>query len=213
MRRLVVESSAIEVANYLGIGSSLSRLDSFEVLSFLKEQPNEVAMICRVRFKEGTKKIDEVLAEPSAVIQHLDRESSGAHVYYIKRKPLRVPSPSVLTAGGYLTTFELKDGVFRVGFLGGAKEVGRFLRLLRRMSIQFKVASLTDAKFSSDSPLGKLTDKQRKVLTSAYRLGYYDLPKRINSEDLAHRLGMRSSTMVVHRIKAERRILAALLNA
>ena len=168
-------------------------------------------MICRVRFKEGTKKIDEVLAEPSALVQHLDVEKNGAHIYYVKRKPLKLPGPSVLMAGGYLTTpFELNDGVFRVGFLGGAKEVERFLRLLRRLRIKFRVASLTDAKFSSDSPLGRLTEKQRKVLTAAYRLGYYDLPKKISSEALARRLGMRSSTLVVHRIKAERRLLEAL---
>jgi len=50
-----------------------------------------------------------------------------------------------------------------------------------------------------------------KVVSAAFNLGYYGLPKRISSNELGRRLGMRSSTLVVHRIKAERHLLAEVL--
>ena len=49
-------------------------------------------------------------------------------------------------------------------------------------------------------------------IISAYELGYYDVPRRIKTEDLAKRLGIRGSTLAMHRIKAERRLLDEILN-
>lgn len=68
-----------------------------------------------------------------------------------------------------------------------------------------------DAKFSKDSPLSRLTEKQRKVLVTAYRLGYYDEPRRISSLELAKRLRVNSSTLINHRRRAERHLLAELI--
>ncbi|MDA4112892.1 MAG: helix-turn-helix domain-containing protein [Thaumarchaeota archaeon] len=72
-------------------------------------------------------------------------------------------------------------------------------------------ASITDAKFSQDSPLSRLTEKQRRVLVTAYRLGYYDEPRRISSQELAKRMKVGSSTLINHRRRAERHLLAALV--
>lgn len=64
-----------------------------------------------------------------------------------------------------------------------------------------------DARFTPSSPVARLTEKQREVLLSAYKLGYYDLPIRISSEELAKKFGRVKSTFVAHRRKAERRLL------
>ncbi len=48
--------------------------------------------------------------------------------------------------------------------------------------MKLKVVSLMDAKFSPSSPLQRLTEKQRDVLIKAYKLGYYDRPRKISSE-------------------------------
>jgi predicted DNA binding protein len=42
-------------------------------------------------------------------------------------------------------------------------------------------------------------------------LGYYDVPRRVSSEELAKRLKIQEPTLVMHRRKAERRLLAALI--
>lgn len=112
----------------------------------------------------------------------------------------------------YITTpFELRDGNLRLTALGSVKEIEGLARRIERSGIHCRVVSLTDAKFPPDSPLGRLTEKQRKVLITAYNLGYYDRPRRINSQQLAKRLNLASSTLVVHRQKAERRLLTAIL--
>jgi predicted DNA binding protein len=59
--------------------------------------------------------------------------------------------------------------------------------------------------------LSVLTEKQRKVLVTSYRRGYYDRPRRANSEDIARELGVSSATLVTHRLKAERRRIRAVL--
>ena len=69
-----------------------------------------------------------------------------------------------------------------------------------------------DAIFSPNSPLQRLTEKQRDVLIKSYKLGYYDRPRKISSEELAHRVNLAKSTWVAHRRKAERRLLTEVLN-
>ena len=70
---------------------------------------------------------------------------------------------------------------------------------------------LTEAKFSLDSPLSVLTEKQKNVLITAYKLGYYDVPRKISSEQLSKKLNLHSSAFVAHRRKAEKRLLAQII--
>jgi predicted DNA binding protein len=50
------------------------------------------------------------------------------------------------------------------------------------------------------------------VLIAAYKLGYYDVPRRITSEELAKKLDPVKSTLSAHVRKAERRLLTEMLN-
>lgn len=95
--------------------------------------------------------------------------------------------------------------------MGSARQVKSALKSLDKARLHYRVLSLMDARFSPSSPLGRLTAKQRGVLTTAYELGYYDRPRRISSEQLAQKLNLAKSTFVAHRRKAERRMLAEVL--
>ena len=75
------------------------------------------------------------------------------------------------------------------------------------LGIRYHVVLLADANFSLISPLNQLTEKQREVLIAAYKLGYYDIPRRITSEELAKKLGLVDSTVVEHLRKAEHRLI------
>ena len=70
---------------------------------------------------------------------------------------------------------------------------------------------MTDTDFAEDSLLNRLTDRQKRVLVLAYRLGYYDVPKKVNSDELGSRLHLAGSTVVEHLDKAEHRILNGVL--
>jgi len=67
------------------------------------------------------------------------------------------------------------------------------------------------ATFHQDDILASLTGRQREVLIAAQRHGYYDYPRRINSEQLAKRVGVSKATVVEHLRKAEGRLMGSLL--
>ena len=66
-------------------------------------------------------------------------------------------------------------------------------------------------KISDVSPLStkkKMTSRQEKVLRSALELGYYEYPKRINTEQLADILEIRSSTLSEILRRAEKNVVS-----
>lgn len=212
MRRLILESSVDEVRKLLGLTSSVMKLESLEILSFLRNDPEEITTICKAKFKDKKTELGEIIIDPQAKIQLLEKDEYGYQIFFMKRTRLFSQGRTVLAGGGYLSAYEIRDGKIRATFLGNSKEIVGILSRVKRIGANYRVVSIGDARFLQSSPLSKLTDKQRKVLIAAYDLGYYEFPKKISSDDLARKLNIRSSTLVKHRIKAERRILTELLN-
>lgn len=212
MRRLVLETSVDEVGNYLGVNSSIEKLESFELVSLLKEGPNEWAMICRVKMKDPKSRFEDVLADDTATIQVLEIEKAGSSTYFLKRRVNPVGNGLFATGGFLSIPLEISGGRMRASFLGSSSQLKRLLKMIDKEGIGYKITSNTDARFSPASPLGLLTEKQRRAITTAFNLGYYEIPKRVSSEELASKLRIREATFVRHRAKAEKRLLAALLS-
>ena len=108
--------------------------------------------------------------------------------------------------------FELRNDHLKAAYLGDARQIGRFLRALEARGIPHRVISLGDAKLSKDSHLSYLTGKQRQVLMSAYKHGYYASPRRISAKDLAKRMNLSVSTVHEHLRKAESRLVSKLID-
>jgi hypothetical protein len=221
MRRLVVEFSLEELAKSQGESASLlTKVKSFEMLQILKMVPGETAAIVRVEMKDQSGRIEDLFpARPDTKIETelLQQESERTSVYFIRIKAKVPPKASELDPLGsmpyFSTPFEFRDGRAKVAFLGSAKQIRKHLEYLERHARgRYKVVSLTDARFSPDSPIARLTEKQRRVLITAYKSGYYDFPRRIGSEELARKLNLVKSTFVAHRRKAERRVLTEILS-
>lgn len=211
MRRLVVELAIADVVRIVQ-DTSLEKIESLEVLSFLRGTPDEIALICKIRFKDPATRIEDVFTDKFEEVQLLERVEKGYICFFKQRRPGGPSRASPLLSGGYLSVpYEIYDGRLKATFLGSAKEVRGVLDSLEKAALHYKVLSLTDARFSPGSPLSSLTEKQRKVILSAFDLGYYDVPRRVSSEELAKRLNIREPTLVMHRRKAERRLLAALV--
>jgi len=62
--------------------------------------------------------------------------------------------------------------------------------LLRTRGLAIELVAIRSA-----GAKGVLTDRQHKVMDIAYRLGYYDLPKKVNLSQLAQKLGVSKSTL------------------
>lgn len=200
------------------------QVKSIEFLHFLKQGKEEFAFICRVEFSDSALGIKDLSIPTWMKVRVLEEErKKGIFILLVSGKPppqeFRSASSrprglgaiGTRVAGVYITRFQLTKATARATFVGDAKSIRSLLNDYGRRGISFKTVSLSDAKFSRDSLLGSLTDKQREVLVTAYKLGYYNLPRRISSDQVAKVLGLANSTFVVHRRKAERRLLSDIL--
>ncbi|MGQ0796556.1 MAG: helix-turn-helix domain-containing protein [Methanobacteriota archaeon] len=68
--------------------------------------------------------------------------------------------------------------------------VNAFVATLTQRGIEVELVGIRSA-----GAQGELTDRQQRVLDIAYRLGYYELPKKINLSNLASKLGVSKSTL------------------
>lgn len=62
-----------------------------------------------------------------------------------------------------------------------------------------------------ESAFDALTDRQRDVLTTAYEMGYYEVPRKASTLDVAAELGIDDSTVTEHLQRAEHNLLARYL--
>ncbi len=107
---------------------------------------------------------------------------------------------------------EIRNGKVKLTFRGNLSQIKKILGQFQKLKMHYKILSLTDAKFSLDSPFNALTEKQREVLIAAYRWGYYNLPRKITSRQLAKKLDLHKSALATHRRKAELRLIAKILD-
>jgi len=212
MRRVVVELSAPELAEFIH-EPRLNEIEFFEALSLLRMTQTEATIVARIKFRDQNVDIGRYFDDPTDVVQVLEREKEGSYVCFMKGKMQRQFSRvmGVINSGYLSYPYEIRDGRLRIAFLGSTRVIRRFLRTISTAGLHCKVLSLTDAKFSSNSPLSKLTGMQQKVVLTAFELGYYDLPRKIGSRELAKRLGVAEPTLIVHRRKAERKLLSEIL--
>jgi hypothetical protein len=213
MRRLIIEISEKELLKFGLEIQPFQKIESLEFLHFLRQDSEEFAVVSRVEFKDDTSKVEDLLAGGLlAEAQILEKEKSRTYIVFLKGGPSLSSIINSLGLRGYLfPPLEIRGEKLRITFLGSECQVSEFIKKITVLGIQHKVVLLTEANFSPDSLLGKLTEKQREVLIAAYKYGYYDLPRRINSEKLGEMLNIGSSTLGEHLRKAERRLLVNIL--
>jgi hypothetical protein len=213
MRRLVLEISGKELSKFGLEMRPFEKIKSLNFLHFLRQDREEFAVISRIEFKDDSSRVEDLLAEGLLVeAQILEQEKSRTYTVFLRGGPSLSSILDYLGLGGYLfPPLEISGRRLTFSFLGSEQQVGEFMKKITALGIRHRVVLLTEANFSPDSPLSKLTEKQREVLIAAYKLGYYDIPRRINSEKLAKKLNIGNSTLGEHLRKAERRLLINVL--
>ncbi len=211
MRRLILEVSERELFK-AGIElPPLKKIKSLELLYFLRQDNEEFAAVSRLEFSDPTAKPQDLLLGGLVVeVQVIEREKNGAYILFIRNKAPSLSSvlKYIGLEGGYLfPPLSIEDGKCRFSFLGSEAQVKDFMEKIDAIAIHYRVVLLSDANFSPISPLNQLTEKQQEVLLAAYKYGYYDIPRRITTEELSQKLGLVDSTIVEHIRKAEQRLV------
>lgn len=212
MRRLILEIAEKELIK-AGIElPPLKKIKSLELLYFLRQDEQEFAAISKIEFKDPTTKVEDLQKSKLMVdAQVIEKQKNGAYILFT-----RTGSPNLsavlnyigLDGGaGYLfPPLGIEDGKVKFSFIGSETQIKDFMEKLDAITIHYRVVLLTDANFSPISPLSQLTEKQQDVLLAAYKMGYYDIPRKVTTEELATKLGLVDSTVVEHLRKAEQRI-------
>jgi predicted DNA binding protein len=120
---------------------------------------------------------------------------------------LEIP-PLVLMAGWEYHRLVGFDDADLKGLLNSLDKVGE-TEVLHKKSLS---EGVTDDTFllSLNSLFGQLTEKQSRALLSAVDSGYYEIPKRTTSDELAKNHGQPRSTFEEHIRKAESKVVLAM---
>lgn len=93
---------------------------------------------------------------------------------------------------------------------GNEENLKKFLDVIKYLG-EVKSISFKKAVFHEQSILSCLTEKQKEILIAAKKNGYYNYPRKINSQDLSEKIGLSKPTVVQHLRKAEIRLISNIL--
>jgi len=211
VQRLVLELDASQFAKVTG-DRAVEKIESLEVLHFVKQDLDEVALICDVKLK-GQAKLEDVFDEPGSELRVLNTDKDGKHTVFMRSKPQDFdPAWDVISDGvSMLSPFRIREGRLTVSLLGSPGQIKAILSMARSAGLRYRAQVFSDTKLLPNSPMAALTERQRQVITAAFRSGYYDMPRKTDSKRLAEMLNIGSSDLIKHRRKAERRLLKELV--
>jgi len=82
---------------------------------------------------------------------------------------------------------------------------------LKGLNIPFRVETVTSFRKNADSAFDRLTLQQARIFRLAYAEGYYSVPRKISTEQLANLLKMEKGNVGEHLRRAEKNIMDFLM--
>jgi DNA-binding CsgD family transcriptional regulator len=210
MRRVTLEFNYQEAWKQI-FGSNTDNVEVIEALRCFKCDLEGLAIICRIRLKDKSIDVKDLVGKGLLTsIEILYTEKDGSIVVFIEGRSC-VPQPPKGASMPKLLMARPPDFLdvdrMKVEVVGKEMDVKKLLQ----WSNTYKILGLTSVDAKAESPLSKLTAKQKQVLLTAFALGYYDVPRRVSSEDLSRHLKADKSTIVEHLRKAERKLIDGII--
>jgi hypothetical protein len=118
------------------------------------------------------------------------------------------------TRGGLLTVPPVEygdDGSSTFTLVGSTEEVQAAVERVPDAA-RVEVEAVGGRDVAPDGPLAKLTERQREALAAAHDRGYYEVPRRGTTEDVAAALDCSPTTAATHLRKAEAKLVSGLLS-
>ncbi len=211
MRKIVLDVPRKELARLEGI-PGLDAVESFRVLHQFRFDRTRFAGVCEIKFRAS--RLSPMDLQGRAGITRVDTLSrrDGGFLAYVEGRPTVAWAKLAASTGGRLhPPFELTPEAWRISVIGSSRQLDQFLAKLRILHIRYRARSIGKADFRDQSPLAALTPRQRETLLAAYRLGYYNMPRRADSARVAQSIHAAKSTTVEHLRKAEKRLLDTIM--
>lgn len=205
-------TGAIEIA------SMVRNVEFFRVVYFLRQTPEEFSIILQVRFLEKGSPVEDLpfMGFPWISVQVLDFNSSNeTYTLFVKGNPPTNSTESDTTNTKpdiFPLSIDVINGKYLLTFLTDLEDISKFIEARKAEGFDVRILSVTKARLPIGSPLDSLTSKQLRILRESYYSGYYEVPRKINSDQVAKKLGIANSTFVTTIRRAEKRIMAALFN-
>jgi predicted DNA binding protein len=94
--------------------------------------------------------------------------------------------------------------------VGTQENLNRFLSFTKTWGAEYNIISIKKYQPRVEGALSALTSKQYMCLETAVRLGYFDVPRKTHSRELASELNLSHATVLEHMKKGQRSIFTAL---
>jgi DNA-binding CsgD family transcriptional regulator len=217
MRRITMEFDYQKAWKWI-FGSNSEKVEVLEALRCFKCDTQGLAIICRIRLKDRKITIQDLLMGKGLLtnIELLYKEKKdGSLVVFIEGRSCVPKPPKDIKQPKMLMTRPpdfLDVDRMKVEMIGKEDEIKKLVHYANKWGDNsFKILGLTSIDAKGESLLSKLTSRQRQILLTGYALGYYDVPRRISSDDLSRHLNVDKSTIVEHLRKAERKLIGSII--
>jgi hypothetical protein len=214
MRRVTLEFNYQDAWKQI-FGSNAEKVEILEGLRCFKCDLESIAIICRIKLKDKRMNVKDLIGKGLLTnIEILYKEKDGSEVVFIEGrlcipqlpKGARLPKLLVARPPDFLDVDRMK-----VEVLGREMDIKKILQNASRWSNTYKILGLTSIDAKEESLLSKLSIKQRQALLTAFALGYYEVPRKISSEELSSHLNADKSTVVEHLRKAEKKLIDGII--
>jgi predicted DNA binding protein len=111
----------------------------------------------------------------------------------------------------YSTPFIISNEKLTFSVIGDNKNLNKFIELIKIHAGKIENMSFKKAAYQKHDILTVLTDKQKEILLAAKKHGYYKYPRKVNSGELAQKIGLSKGTTLEHLRKAEERLMDNIL--
>ena len=112
----------------------------------------------------------------------------------------------------FLRSPEVNGKSLRISIAGDPRSVRDLQKTFNGLSIPYEVSKIAELEEdTAGSPFGQLTATQMRILRLAHAMGYYEIPRRSSTEQLANLSKMDKGTVGRHLRRAERHLFNSLL--
>ena len=111
----------------------------------------------------------------------------------------------------FLKSPEILEKNLRITLVGDSESLKVLQNIFRKVGLNYKVTKLCEFEKNVESVLDILTPQQMRVFRLAYAEGYYNIPRKASTEQLASLLRIDKGTVGEHLRRAEKKMLDYLM--